>query len=223
MYGVAQVMRRPSSLILKQSYRPNPSFCAEVKPMSGAKGNTNHVTTPDLDAKNGLITWVNVKHATPLQDETHLVFRMCVFLVELIEHGVKIWCVRVNIYDVCCNKSSLLLENINFRFVGSKNVFSGSGWIHAVFQRPDVVFNTVISEEVFDLSCLFNLPRLSGNRDYGHLMFSCVSLDLCVKIVWLSAPCEQFLLGCYLKQKLENLNVPSSLSQGSTPGVEAVP
>ena len=60
MYGVAQVMRRPSSLILKQSYRPNPSFCAEVKPMSGAKGNTNHVTAPDLDAKNGLVTWVDV-------------------------------------------------------------------------------------------------------------------------------------------------------------------
>ena len=66
--------------------------------MSGAKGHTNHVTTPDLNTKNGLVTWVDVKHATPLQDEAHLVFRMRMFLVEFIKHGVKVWCVWVNIY-----------------------------------------------------------------------------------------------------------------------------
>jgi hypothetical protein len=52
--------------------------------------------------------------------------------------------------------------------IGRKS--SAETLLHCLIAKslPDVVFNTVISEEVFDVSCLFNLPRLSGNRDYGH-------------------------------------------------------
>ena len=86
--------------------------------MSGSKGHTNHVTTPYFNTKNGLVAWIDVKHATPLQDKTHLVFRMRMFFVEFIKHGVKVWCVWVNIYNVCCNETTFLLEDINFGFVG---------------------------------------------------------------------------------------------------------
>jgi len=108
--GVAQIMGSPPALVLEQSYCTDSALLAEVEPMSGTKGHANHITTPNLNTEDRSVARVNMKHATSLQNETDFVFCMSMFLVELIKHGTEVWCVWVDVNNICCNKSTLLFR-----------------------------------------------------------------------------------------------------------------
>ena len=129
--------------------------------MAGAKGYADHVSTPYFDPKDRFVTWIDMKDAASLQDETYLVLCMSMLLVKFIEHCIQVRRVWIDIDNVCCNEATFVLENIDFRFVGSQNVVCRGSGIHTVFQRPDVVIDETA-------------------RLYLHIEPACLAIDLSV-------------------------------------------
>ena len=128
---VTGVQRRTSSLLVEEPDRPDGAVGTQIKPVLRARRHIDEIPLFDLDGKHRVpIFRIDVKDAVPFHNEAHLILRMAVLLVKLVQHLLQIVQIRSHVHHIRRDLAAALLpgfhlpeQPVGTRILGAVRVF----------------------------------------------------------------------------------------------------
>ncbi len=136
--------------------------------MFRAARDVDQIARGNFDGEHRPVVGMDMKHAATSDGETHFVFSMRVFFVELGQHGIEVRGVRLDVDHVGGHKTTANFERFDFGCELGQDLFVGSILGQTLFDWPVLVPYSKWSQELADLSHIGQRAILVGNYNSSH-------------------------------------------------------
>ena len=128
--------------------------------MLHAAGNVDHISALDGYAKDWSSFGIQVKDAFSGNGEADFILAMGMLFVELLEHGVHVGRVRVDIDHVGGNETTFFLDLFDLRGIFCQDVLIGGSWTESSRNLPLFEPNPERLQKLGDLGGIVNRSLL---------------------------------------------------------------